>query len=1250
MPSADEAVFIVSLRDQLSVTADKMAGTLEKLTIATGGNDKAVLKLERTHAKFTAQLLEMQGGLRKTASATELAATAAGTYDAILTKLRTKEGQLDAGLVAHNKVLAAARAEYNQAAAAVETYRAAVARANGATLTNGVARAPNGRFASPAIASAGISAKAALPAAETRAAAAATKLAAVQTNALTLAEAKLAYSVNSTNPALARQTGLMRALGNMSPSTRYALYSTAQGFTTLGASLLVLPVLSAVVASSFQRDFATVERALASTAHYGEKNFAALKSQLLTLSTLIPVTFKDITDIAAAGAQLGIKPGGLVEFTKVVAELTATTNLSAESAENLLGKFKGIAGLRPDQFENLASSVLNVGVNSAATEQQIAKIGTQIVGMGKEAGFTIPQVVGIAGAIASVSSAGQDALARGAFTRMVTQMQNAVDTGGPVLDSFAKTAGVSAETVQKAFGTDKFAPIFQKFIKGLNGIQESGGNANQVLEDMGITSTRDRPLWLNLAGGFKVLNAAMRDAQIGWNNQEILALHYSKINNTLASQTKEFGNTFLKVMDQIGGASTGPLQGVVTTMTDMLKAFGDFASTDRGQTFLITAAGASIFLGVLLLTAGALAKVVAGAQATAQAYQATVRAIGTFKAAQAASAAASVTGLSNLQRFAAFLRNPYVLAAGVATVAIGALIAEMNSLKASDSEVSNALATGSYSQITKFIEQGDAVSNAWSWLNGGGSLEDSFKNFQGSLNKAMKTLDPNAFESGRLSKMFSGSETTAFTRSLNTIGERLATLAGSDLSAAQRGFATLAKQTDGSKKSLMGLLNNMQPYKKALQEQLTAAGVSASQQHLLRVALGATSDAYLETAGSAQEFIKRSLENAKFQEKLNTLVTGGADAVADYEASYAKALTPLTSFNSVVSQVQQKLTDAAQAQADATEANDKATDFYDGSTVSLQQFTDQLTANNTAQQEWAANLLTVQAKYGSDTANQFIAAGYTATNASLLKQLADAAPEQGEAYAAAQSEALKLSSQAAADVLLAGGNIVTASGGKIGADTAAKMALMLREGFSPKEIMDELNLKFDHNPAKPKTDTSAAQRKLDAFYIDNEGRRITFSTGADTTGAQSQLNRWLSINQGKRVQIYVDANPGASPASYWGFSSGGYTGPGQKYQAAGLVHKGEFVFTKEATSRIGVDELYRLMRGQAGSVHAPARRSVGYADGGLVNGAGFSTIDAQSLQAILALANRPIYLYTSDRIIAEAASRGSTQLAYGGTN
>ncbi|SEB41041.1 hypothetical protein [Rhodobacter sp. 24-YEA-8] len=57
-----------------------------------------------------------------------------------------------------------------------------------------------------------------------------------------------------------------------------------------------------------------------------------------------------------------------------------------------------------------------------------------------------------------------------------------------------------------------------------------------------------------------------------------------------------------------------------------------------------------------------------------------------------------------------------------------------------------------------------------------------------------------------------------------------------------------------------------------------------------------------------------------------------------------------------------------------------------------------------------------------------------------------------------------------------------------------------------------------------------------------------------------------------------------------GFADGGFTGAGGKYEPAGVVHKGEYVFSAETVKRLGADNLDRL--------HQSAHK--GYASGGLV--------------------------------------------------
>lgn len=79
---------------------------------------------------------------------------------------------------------------------------------------------------------------------------------------------------------------------------------------------------------------------------------------------------------------------------------------------------------------------------------------------------------------------------------------------------------------------------------------------------------------------------------------------------------------------------------------------------------------------------------------------------------------------------------------------------------------------------------------------------------------------------------------------------------------------------------------------------------------------------------------------------------------------------------------------------------------------------------------------------------------------------------------------------------------------------------------------------------------------------------------------------------------------------FTGHYDGGYTGDGGKYEPKGIVHGGEFVFTKEATSAIGIGNLYAMMRG-----------AQGYAGGGYVGTA--------SLQGLGSSGAAPLTIQTS---------------------
>ncbi|WP_077929206.1 tape measure protein [Wohlfahrtiimonas populi] len=78
---------------------------------------------------------------------------------------------------------------------------------------------------------------------------------------------------------------------------------------------------------------------------------------------------------------------------------------------------------------------------------------------------------------------------------------------------------------------------------------------------------------------------------------------------------------------------------------------------------------------------------------------------------------------------------------------------------------------------------------------------------------------------------------------------------------------------------------------------------------------------------------------------------------------------------------------------------------------------------------------------------------------------------------------------------------------------------------------------------------------------------------------------------------------GTSLGAALGFSNGGYTGAGGKYQEAGIVHKDEFVFNKEATGNLGVGFLNSLHNAAKSGQPLPMLSAPrGYSNGGLVGG------------------------------------------------
>lgn len=371
---------------------------------------------------------------------------------------------------------------------------------------------------------------------------------------------------------------------------RYALYDVATTWGTVATATLGAAAAAAKVGVDYQSAFASVQR----TSGVTGSAVGDLRTQLVDLSTALPTSFANISEIATLGGQLGIAASGLQDFTRVTAQLTATTDLSAEAAGTALGRFQALLKVPSTEFENLASSVLKVGVNSVATETQIVNIATQISSMGAFAGLTADQVVGLSGALASVGA--QPELSRGTITRVFTQMSEAVSMGGDSLAEFARLSGVSAAQFQAAWGTDQFASVFQKF---LNGIADEGQGAVSTLSDLGITSVRDVPLLLRLAGAQDVVSGAFSDAASGYADASELQNQYGIVSETVASKLTTLGNTIKAIIDSVTSTGLGPFSLLLDLVQNLAEAFLAISRNPVGQFFLGLAGVIGVGIGAL---------------------------------------------------------------------------------------------------------------------------------------------------------------------------------------------------------------------------------------------------------------------------------------------------------------------------------------------------------------------------------------------------------------------------------------------------------------------------------------------------------------------------------------------------------------------------------------------------------------------------------------------------------------------------
>ena len=1077
---------------------------------------------------------------------------------------------------------------------------------------------------------------------------------------------------------------------------RYVLGDLARGITVTSIALAALPVATAKIAIDWEKDFANVVRTVGVT---GDA-VGTLKGQFTELVTTMPVSFGELAEIGTLAGQLGIAEESIGTFTKTVAMFASATGVSIDESATAFGRLNSLVPDVQGNFTELGDAILKVGVNSVATEQSIIRITTQIAAVAAGAGFSSKEIIGLSGALASVGVPPE--LSRGVTTRVFGDIGKAVANGGVELEKWGATIGMTGAQFKEAWSSNASGT----FLKFMDSIRQSGGGAALVLNDLGITSVRDVPILMRLAGAMDSTGKAGGLLQESINNANNSAgemeRQFGVTSGTVAAKIQVLVQNIMAIADAIGSTQLGNFGNILDTVTDGLqdmanslddnvKLFGLFELDMTNADMLAFAAAAAAVTAVLGL---ALAGIVRFAQGivTVKVAMATMPAVlgafGIEVGTMGTNADASSKKVTRLGTAMNGLRTslPYI-GAMFTTAAIGVTLLNdaFDAQKTSADDAAGAVANygadvlgsldavvkgaGLYTDV-KLFDNADELKSGLNMLekySGGGLL--------------------NSMDTDKLNDARTGVE------ELNKGYSKLISEGNGDKVIKQVGDLAKAGNLTNTELSRLIYNTDLNGYFKGL---LRENGIKITEENLLALARGGLSAVGVEAEGAAGSMSEFSEELSASQEaaqasidSLAGIVSGMLDFGSAIEGATEDGKLSITKFMETIreqaeSQAQLKTNiGTLLANGISNEFLDHLTSLGPSAAPLIAEFAANPAALAEAQEIWRvggeqsaasyasglvaqANLVAqVGAAFGQDIANNLGTTLKTASAEQLPGIMANmqAILDTKKIYPSASFEQLSAWANVALPAEIDRQQVLLTQ--KKLYPNASLEEITARMNTDLPQILGENQMYLDREKLYPNASLSEvyAQIKADLPGAVARGQQILdfqkLYPKADISQADATITAF--VNRQRVISIAVratmpDLNGEVSGNGRPGAATGGAIrgpGTGTSDSIPYMLSNGEHVLTaREVQAAGGQQAIYAMRRNILSGTY-------GRAAGGAINNTNTqqasalrsqptfvsSGLDANAVAAIMALSTRPVILKVDGRAIARATSDGARGLS-----
>lgn len=358
----------------------------------------------------------------------------------------------------------------------------------------------------------------------------------------------------------------------------------ATAITGVATAAVVFATREAI---QFQDSFALVQKTVDATTQQME----GLAGGVRQMATEIPVGVNELNRMASVAGQLGVETDSILEFTRVVAEMGVATDLAGDDAAFALARISKVTDLPQDEVRNLASAIVDLGNNAAATESEIVDTALGLAGVAKQADIGVPAILALATTVRELGLESQTSAT--AIQKTVVGMVKAVKGGGQELAGFAKIAGTTVSEFRRLFEQDAQAALMQ-FIEGVGRL---GQDAIPIMDEIGLGNERALKTLITLGSGYDSVVANVDRATTAMRENTALSDEASRRFETMASQLQILRNILTEVGIRIGERILPFLAGMVEQLRANEPAILNFADA-IGQkvpaAFMALAEGAGI--------------------------------------------------------------------------------------------------------------------------------------------------------------------------------------------------------------------------------------------------------------------------------------------------------------------------------------------------------------------------------------------------------------------------------------------------------------------------------------------------------------------------------------------------------------------------------------------------------------------------------------------------------------------------------